>query len=69
MRIAQLRAKNDDIKVLYREQHRMRMHGSTVLRIISDSKEEKVKGGWRKLHNEEHNNLYSWPMRLEVINK
>ena len=39
-----------------------------MLRIISDSKvEEEVKGGWRKLHDEEHNNLYSWPMLLEVI--
>jgi len=38
-----------------------------VLRIISDSKEEEVKGGQRKLLNEEHNNLYSWPLLLEVI--
>lgn len=37
-----------------------------VLRIISDSKEEEVKGGRRKLHNEEHNNLYSWPLLSEV---
>jgi hypothetical protein len=59
--------KNDEIKVLNREQQRLRLHGSTVLRMISDSKEEEVKGGWRKLHNEEHNNLYSWPLLLEVI--
>jgi hypothetical protein len=45
----------------------MNLHGSKVLRIISDSGEEEVEGGWRKLHNGEHNNLYSWPMLLEVI--
>ena len=55
--------------VLHRKQHRLRLHGRTVLKIISDSKEEEVKVGWRKMHNEKHNNLYSWPMLLEVIKK
>ena len=60
MRMAQPRAKNYDIQVLYREQHRLRLYEITLLRTISDSEEEEIKGGWRKLRNsEQHNNLYS----------
>jgi hypothetical protein len=43
------------------------LQDSTALRIIYDSKEEEVKGGWRQLRNEGHNNLYSRPVLLEVI--
>jgi hypothetical protein len=38
-----------------------------VLRIIYVTKEEEVKGGWRQLRSEGHNNLYSWPLLLEAI--
>jgi hypothetical protein len=32
-----------------------------VLRRISGPKKDEVTGGWRKLHNEEFDNLYSSP--------
>jgi hypothetical protein len=38
-----------------------------VLRGILGPKRNKVKGEWRKLHNEELNNLYSSPNIMRVI--
>jgi hypothetical protein len=38
-----------------------------VLRIIFGLKREKVKGEWRKLHNEELHNLYSSPDIIRQI--
>jgi len=38
-----------------------------VLRIIFGSKRDKVTGEWRKLHNEELNDLYSSPNIIRVI--
>jgi hypothetical protein len=38
-----------------REEHRLRVFKNRVLRRISGPKRDKVTGGWRKLHNEEHN--------------
>jgi hypothetical protein len=35
------------------------MSENRVLRRISGPQMDKVKGGWRKLHNEELRNLYS----------
>jgi hypothetical protein len=39
-----------------------------VLRIIFGSKGDEVTVGWRKLHNEELNNLYSSPGIIRIIN-
>jgi hypothetical protein len=36
-----------------REEHRLRMFESRVLRRIFESKRDEVTGGWGKLHNEE----------------
>jgi hypothetical protein len=47
-----------------REEHRLRVFESRVLRITFETKRDKIVGGWRKLHNEELHNLYSW---LKVI--
>jgi hypothetical protein len=41
-----------------REEHRLRMFQSRVLRRIFGPKRDKVTGDWRKLHNEELNDLY-----------
>jgi hypothetical protein len=38
-----------------------------LLRRIFGPKRDKVKGGWRKLHNEELHNLYSSPSVIRMI--
>jgi hypothetical protein len=38
-----------------------------VMRRIFVPKRDEVAGGWRKLHNEELHNLYSWPSIIRVI--
>ena len=40
-----------------------------MLRKIFGSKREEVTGEWRKLHNEELNDLYSSPNIVQVIKK
>jgi len=46
---------------------RLRVSESRVLRIIFRSKRDEVTGEWRKLHNEETNDLYSSPDIIRVI--
>jgi hypothetical protein len=43
-----------------REEHRLRVFETRVLRRIFGPKRDEVTGEWRKLHNELHN-LYSSP--------
>jgi hypothetical protein len=38
-----------------------------VLRRIFGPKRDEVTGGWRKLHNEELHNLYSFPSIMRII--
>jgi hypothetical protein len=38
-----------------------------VLRRIFGPKREEVESGWRRLHNEGHNNLYASPNTIRVI--
>jgi hypothetical protein len=38
-----------------------------VLRRVFGPKRDKVTGGWRKLHNEELNDLYSSPHIISLI--
>jgi hypothetical protein len=38
-----------------------------VLKRIFGPKRDEVTGGWRKLHNEEHHNLYSSPRIIRMI--
>jgi hypothetical protein len=45
-----------------REEHRPRLFDNTVLRRIFGLKRDGVRGGWRKLHNEELHNLYPSPI-------
>jgi hypothetical protein len=41
-----------------REEHRLRVFENRVLRRIIGTKMDKVKGEWRKLHNEGLHDLY-----------
>jgi hypothetical protein len=50
-----------------REKCRLRVFENRVLRRICGPKKDKVTGKWRKLHNEELNNLYSSPNIVRVI--
>ena len=50
-----------------REEHRLRVFENRVLRRIFGSKRDGVTGEWRKLHNEELNDLYSSPNIVRVI--
>jgi hypothetical protein len=47
--------------VCKREEHRLRVFENRVLRKIFGPKRDEVTGEWRKLHNEELHNLYSFP--------
>ena len=53
--------------VTLREGHRLRVFENRVLRIISGPKRDEVTGEWRKLHNEELNDLHSSPNIVRVI--
>ena len=50
-----------------REEHRLRVFQNRVLRRIFGPKRDGVTGEWRKLHNEEPNDLYSSPNIVRVI--
>ena len=50
-----------------REEHRLRVFENRVLRRIFGPKRDGVTGDWRKLHNEELNDLYSSPNIVRVI--
>jgi len=50
-----------------REEHRVRLFESRVLRNIFGPKRDKVTGEWRRLHNEELYDLYLLPDIIQVI--
>jgi hypothetical protein len=55
------------VRISLREEHRLRMFENRVLRGIFGPKRDGVTGEWRRLHNEELNDLYSSPNILRVI--
>ena len=50
-----------------REDHRLRVFENRVLRRIYGPKRDEVTGEWRKLHNNELNELYCSPNIVRVI--
>ena len=50
-----------------REERRLRVFENRVLRRILGPKRYEVTGKWKKLHNEELNDLYSSPNIVRVI--
>ena len=50
-----------------REECRLRVFENMVFRIIFGPKRDEGTGEWRKLHNEELNDLYSSPSIVWVI--
>ena len=49
-----------------REERKLRVYENTVLRIFGPRRDA-VTGEWRRLHNEELNDLYSSPNIVRVI--
>jgi len=50
-----------------REERRLRVFETKMLRRKFGSKRDEVTGEWRKLHNEELNDLYTSPNMVRVI--
>ena len=50
-----------------RDERKLRVFENTVLRRIIGPKRDEVTGEWRKLHNEELNDLYSSPNIVQAI--
>jgi hypothetical protein len=50
-----------------REEHRLRVFKNRMLRRIFGPKRNELRRQWRKLHNEELNDLYSSPNIFRVI--
>ena len=50
-----------------REERRLRVFENRVLRRVFGPKRDGVTGEWRKLHNEELNDLYSLPNIVRVV--
>jgi len=52
-----------------REERRLRVFENKVLRKMFGPKRDEVTGEWRKLHNEELNDLFCSPKIIRVINR
>ena len=50
-----------------REERRLRIFGNKVLRRIFGLKRDEITREWRKLHNEELNDVYCSPIIVRVI--
>jgi len=53
--------------LILQEERKLRLFENMVLRRIFGPRRDKVRGKWRRLHNEELNDLYSSPNIVRVI--
>ena len=58
---------SETLSLILREERRLRVFENRVLRGIFGPRRDEVTGEWRKLHNEELNDLYSSPNIVRVI--
>jgi hypothetical protein len=58
---------NETWPLTLREEHKLRVYETRVLRRIFELRRDEVTGGWRKLHNEEIRDLYSSPSIIRMI--
>jgi hypothetical protein len=56
----------ETLSLVLREEHRLRVFENRVLRRMFGHKGDKVTGEWKRLHNEQLNNLYSSPNIIRV---
>jgi hypothetical protein len=52
---------------MLKEGHRLWVFDNRVLRKLFGPKRDEVRGDWRKFHNEEINNFYSFPYIIRQI--
>jgi hypothetical protein len=57
----------DTWSLTLREKRRLRVFENWVLRRVFGPKRDEVTGEWRKLYNEELNDLYSLPNIVRVV--
>jgi hypothetical protein len=50
-------------------EHRQSLFQNRMLRRIFGPKRDELTRGWKKLHNEDLNNLYSAPNIIKMINR
>jgi hypothetical protein len=55
------------LSLILREERRLRVFKNRVLKIVFRPKRDEVTGEWRKLHNEELNDLFSLPNIVRVV--
>jgi hypothetical protein len=55
--------------LILRDERRLKVFENRVLRRVFGPKRDEVTGEWRKLYNEELNDLYTLPNIVRVVNE